>query len=113
MSIEVVQVFLASGAGLGFTPGLPGTAGAAAGVLLALGLGRLRARLRAGALILLVLVAMPVCEHGARAFGGDDTRIVADELLTFPIATAALPVTGRPVLLAGVFLASRALTENG
>lgn len=109
MSLEIVQIFLATGAGLGYTPGLPGTVGAAAGVVPALGLGRLHRGARIGILIVLVLLAMPVCEYGARAFGGDDRRIVADELLTFPVATAALPVAGRLLLVGAVFLASRAL----
>ena len=107
--MESLAVMMATGGGLGYVPGLPGTAGAAAGLLFAVGLARVRAPLRVGAVVMLVLVAVPVCEYGARAFGGDDTRIVADELLTFPVATAALPVTGRPMLLAGVFVASRIL----
>ena len=107
--MESLAVMMATGGGLGYVPGLPGTAGAAAGLLFAVGLARVRAPLRVGAVVMLVLVAVPVCEYGARAFGGDDMRIVADELLTFPVATAALPVTGRPMLLAGVFVASRIL----
>lgn len=64
---------------------------------------------RIAAVTLLILLAMPICEYGMRAFDGDDQRIVADELLSFPVAMAVLPVKGRPLLLGGVFLVSRAM----
>ena len=102
-----IDTFLATAGGLGHVPGLPGTAGALAGLVVAMALARLGLPWRTGAAILLVLLAIPVCEHGARAFGGDDRRIVADELLALPVATVALSLTGRPFRLAAVFATSR------
>ena len=109
MSAVDPLLWLAHGLGLGHVPFAPGTAGALAGVVLALALDRLRWRTRVAALALLVLVALPVCGYGERAGPKDDRRIVADEMLTFPLATAALPLRGHPALLAGVFVLSRGL----
>ena len=59
---------------------------------------------------MLVGAAVPVCDHGARAHGGSDhPSIVVDELLTFPVATAVLPIRHNPMLLAGAFVISRLL----
>ena len=101
--------WLATGLGLGCTPWLPGTAGALAGAVAARAIGRLRARARLPATLAMVVVALPVCTLGDRALPGDDPRIVADELLTFPVATLALPVRRHPGLLAAVFVGSRVL----
>jgi phosphatidylglycerophosphatase A len=109
MSAESVGIFLATGMGLGHVPGLPGTAAAIAGAVLAIGLGLMRWRARLAATLALLVLAVPVCEYASQVFGGDDNRIVADELLTFPIATALLPVNHHPGLLAGAFVTSRVL----
>lgn len=109
MSADSIWVSLATGMGLGHVPGLPGTAAAIAGVVLAIGLRGMRWRARLAATLALVVLAVPVCEYGSRVFDGDDNRIVADELLTFPIATALLPVDHHPGLFAGVFVTSRIL----
>jgi phosphatidylglycerophosphatase A len=102
--------WLATALGLGYVPLLPGTAGAAAGLLLAVLLGRLGWRMRVVAVAALAAIAVPICDRGARALGThDDIRIVADEMLTFPVATIAIPVRGHPGLLAATFLVSRAL----
>lgn len=84
MSSGGVGIFLATGMGLGHVPGRPGTAAAIAGAVLALGLGLMRRRARLAATLALVVLAVPVCEYASQLFGGDDNRIVADELLTFP-----------------------------
>jgi len=57
---------------------------------------------------LLILVAIPISEHGERFFASKDASvIVADELLTFPLATIGLPVHQHPVMLAGIFMTNR------
>ena len=102
--------WLATGLGLGYVPLVPGSAGAAAGLVLAVLLGRLGWRARIVAAVALAAIAVPVCDQGSRALGArDDVRIVADEMLSFPVATVALPVRGHPGLLAATFLVSRAL----
>ena len=60
--------------------------------------------------VLLAIIAIPVSAYRAQAFSGhDDPRIVTDELLTYPLATLALPIRRHPVLLVGVFATSRIL----
>ncbi len=108
METDFVANGLATGLGLGYTP-LPGTAGALIGVALALGVARLRLWQRCVAALLLIVVAIPICSSGGAHFGGDHSRIVADEMLTFPVATLALPVTAHPGLWVGTFVASRLL----
>jgi phosphatidylglycerophosphatase A len=89
---------------------LLGTAGALLGAFLAALLARLPGGWRLAATGALLLLAIPICEHSARDRPvSDDPRIVADELLTFPVATATLPVRNNPALLAGVFVTSRVL----
>lgn len=109
MSIESLGGWLAAGLGIGYLPVLAGTAGALAGVPLAMATGRLGRRVRAAAIASLAGLSVLVCEYGGESFAGDDRRIVADELLTFPVATAALPINRHPALLATVFVASRVL----
>ncbi|MDT8408080.1 MAG: phosphatidylglycerophosphatase A [Wenzhouxiangellaceae bacterium] len=101
--------WLAIGMGLGFVPWAPGTAGAAAGVLFALMLARLRFRWRLLATVMLTALAVAACEVGSRSHADDSPHIVADELLTLPIATIALPIARHPMLLAGIFVVSRVL----
>ncbi|MFP3983649.1 MAG: phosphatidylglycerophosphatase A [Desulfurivibrionaceae bacterium] len=102
--------WLATGLGLGYVPLIPGTAGAIAGVVPAVVMGRQRWGKRLITTVVLVVLAVPVCEYGSQIYGGDDDpRIVADELLTMPVATVALPVSRHPALLAGVFFTSRVL----
>lgn len=109
LTVDGLLQWLAAGFGLGYLPWLPGTAGAALGLLIAVALDRLHWRPRLLAVIALILLALPLCEYGWRASGGDDPRIVADELLTVPLATVALPVSRHPALLAAVFVVSRIL----
>lgn len=108
MANEFVANRLATGFGTGYTS-LPGTAGALLGLVLALGIARLRLWRRLVATLLLVILAIRICSSGASHFGGDDHRIVADEMLALPVATLATPITRHPGLLTGTFPASRLL----
>lgn len=99
-----------TGLGLGHLPILGGSAGALAGVFLSLGINRLRLRSHIAITAALVALAIPICGHGSSDFlEKDDPRIVADELLVFPLATLGLPIRQHPVMLGGVFLTSRIL----
>lgn len=110
ISLDDVVGWLAMGFGLGYLPFIPGTAGAMGGIILSLAITRLHLRARLLAVATLVALAMPVCEYGSLQYGGDDDpRIVADELLVFPVTTVALPVGQHPGLLACVFIMSRLL----
>lgn len=108
MNADFSATGLATALGIGYTA-LPGTASALVGAALALGIARLRLWQRLAITLLLIALAIPICSSGASRFGGDDQRIVADEMLTLPVATLALPVSRHPGLLAGTFLASRIL----
>lgn len=108
VSTDNVMVMLAIGLGLGCTPLIPGTAGALGGVLLSLLISRLSITKQLVAVALLILVAIPISENGENYFASKDaSNIVADELLTFPLATIGLPVHQHPVMLAGIFMTNR------
>jgi len=102
-------VLLATGFGLGYSPVASGTAGSVLGVVLALGIACLPGLvLRIGVVLVLVAVAIPVCDAAEEYFGTkDDGRIVADEYLTFPICVLGLPLS--PWLLAVAFVVNRGL----
>ncbi len=91
-----VVEWLASGGGLGRLPLMPGTFGSIPGVLIVIALWpSLAGRwpLQAIAAALLAAVAVPLCGAAERRLSvKDDRRIVADELLTFPLAMIGLPV---------------------
>jgi len=109
MTLDGLARWLATGLGLGYFPLLPGTAGAIVGAVFAMGFGWLSPWVRLALTAALVALAIPICEYGARGFEGSDSpHIVADELLTLPVAPVLLPIRHHPVLLAGVFVTSRA-----
>ncbi|WP_200257108.1 phosphatidylglycerophosphatase A [Halorhodospira neutriphila] len=102
--------WLATAGGATATPGL----GALVTALLSLALAGLvlrcpprgQAAIAAG----LLLPAVGLCQLASGAFADkDDARIVADEVLTFPVAVAAQGAARHPAVLGGAYLASRAL----
>ncbi|WP_462378774.1 phosphatidylglycerophosphatase A [Pseudomonas sp. Marseille-QA0892] len=98
--IEILVLQAASGFGLGSMPLMPGTFGSLLGLPLA---WWMLTRQRAGQMILIVLlllIAVPLC-HWASLWqgGGDAPRIVADEFLAFPVSVFALTWLSRPWLL--------------
>lgn len=102
------MVMLSIGLGLGCVPLIPGTAGALGGILLSLLISRLSITKQVIAVALLIIVAIPISEYGENYFATKDApSIVADELLTFPLATMGLPVYQHPVMLAGIFMTNR------
>ncbi len=106
-------ILLATGFGLGLSPVASGTAGTLLGLPIMLGLAPLWAYAGSGALLaqiivalLLLLLAIPVCDVAEKHFGRkDDGRIVADEFMTFPIGLLGLPLG--PWTLALAFLTNR------
>lgn len=96
--------------GLGNSPVLPGTVGALPGLGLAWLVVRRSRRVQLWSAAILIVVAVPVCEVASNTLGGkDDSRIVADEFMVFPAAVAGQTIARQPLVLAGVFLASRVL----
>jgi len=101
-------LFLATGAGAGYSPVASGTVGTLWGVLLVWGLQQTLDSLVAHAVIaaVLTLFAIPICHDAEAVFKRkDDGRIVADEYMTFPICMLGLPAT--PVVLMVAFLTNR------
>lgn len=97
---------LATGFGFGFSPVMPGTAGALWGMPLAwavMQIPSLAAQIAACAA--LTLLAVPLCAAAEKQLGKgkDPGCIVADEYLTLPICFLGLPFTPG-VLLAGFVL---------
>ena len=107
--VRKITILLASGFGLGLSPIAPGTAGTLLGlavVVLARSLPHLAWQivLAAG----LVVLAIPICTIAENHFRTkDDSRIVADEYMTFPICLLGLDWYSHPYLLVVAFLTHR------
>lgn len=103
---ERLVILLATGFGLGCSPVAPGTAGTLLGVVIVLAMGRLGLAWQIPLALVLAGVAVPLCSFAERHLGKkDDSRIVADEYLTFPICMLGLPV--QPMVLAMAFVTNR------
>lgn len=97
-------LFLATNAGLGLSPLVPGTAGTLAGIPAFWLLARLPAPLYLGAWLCLLLLACWVAGAAGRIYGvADDGRIVIDELVGYLVTVALLPFSWTTAVL-GFFL---------
>jgi phosphatidylglycerophosphatase A len=106
--IDNLILLSATGFGLGWLPWAPGTFGSLLGVPLAWWLLGLRLERQMIVVVLLLLVAVPLCQWAAVIVGGiDASRIVADEYLAFPMAVVGLAPARRPWLMAIAFLLYR------
>jgi phosphatidylglycerophosphatase A len=93
-----------------YFPALTSSAGALIGAALAVVINRFPLRLQICIALGLVALAVAICEYSESTYFSDDSHyIVADEALTFPVATLGLPVRSHPWLLGGVFVLSRVL----
>jgi len=101
------MVLIATGFGAGYSPIASGTVGSLWGVALAWCINsRLGTVGQVAASVVLVLLAIPVCDVAEKYFQKkDDGRIVADEFLTFPISLIGLSPT--PLVLVIAFLTNR------
>jgi phosphatidylglycerophosphatase A len=97
-------LFLITGAGAGYLPWAPGTAGTLVAIPLSLGLNRVAgASLYLALLTLIAFIAFAtwLCQIGEAIFGGKDSpRIVVDEIAGFLVANFASPAELKPALLA-------------
>lgn len=90
--METLNLWLATGLGVGFIPFAPGTFGSLWGVVLAWWL-RNKTPGRQGAIIaVLALLAVPVCHLASAEYfaRGDAGSIVLDEIIAFPLALLGL-----------------------
>jgi len=90
-------ILLATGFGLGLSPAASGTTGTLLGLPIMLALSPIWARAltaptiaaQAFAALILIVLAVPICDKAEKHFGRkDDGRIVADEFMTFPVGLA-------------------------
>lgn len=85
---ETLNLWLATGLGVGFAPLAPGTLGSLWGLPLAWWLGGKPTGRQALIIAALAMLAVPVCHWASVAFftGGDAGSIVLDEIVAFPLA---------------------------
>lgn len=106
--VRKVTVLLATGFGLGLSPVAPGTVGTLLGLVVLLGLPFTNPVYQVCLAAGLVVLAIPMCTIAEAHFGRkDDSRIVADEYLTFPICLIGLAWQAHPYLLGVAFLTHR------
>lgn len=106
--LETLNIALASGLGVGFSPIAPGTVGTLWGVALAWWLlGRPLPRQVAFSALALGLGVL-VCHFAARYYGGlDHGSIVFDEIVAFPLAVIGLKAARALWVMAGAFAVYR------
>jgi len=97
-------LFLITGAGAGYLPWAPGTAGTLVAIPLSLVLNRIAATAFYPALLILaafVALATWLCQKGEEIFRGKDSpKIVVDEIAGFLVADFNSPAELKPILLA-------------
>jgi phosphatidylglycerophosphatase A len=107
--VQKILLFFVTGAGAGYVPGFPGTAGTLVAVPVLVALNRLTAASWLLGLLTLaafVLLATWLCEKGEELFAAKDaSKIVIDEIAGFLVAGFLLPPS--PVALAVGFLLFR------
>lgn len=108
--MEAINLWLASGFGLGYAPLAPGTAGSLLGLPIAWWLLGHSRKVQLSVVALMLIVAVPICHQASDTLGGkDDGRIVADEYLAFPVAVLGQSAARQPLVMAGVFVTYRVL----
>jgi phosphatidylglycerophosphatase A len=97
-------LFLASNAGLGFSPWAPGTVGTLAGLPVFFLLADLTPAAYLLFWSLLLILACGVCHRAGLILGiADDGRIVIDELVGYLVTVAFLPFSWTAALLGFIF----------
>lgn len=105
-----MAILLATGFGLGLSPVASGTVGSIIGVGLAAALASLPWIGQGAAVVVMILVAIPVCHTAEGVFGKkDDGRVVADEYVTLPLCLVGIPWAAHLWLLPVAFVVHRVL----
>lgn len=103
-------LLLATGFGLGFSPLAPGTAGSLLGVAIVALTWKLHWEWQLCVAAVLTLAAVPLCGAAEHYLGRkDDSRIVADEYMTFPLCMIGLPWLSHMWILPMAFITARIL----
>ena len=102
--MRALVLFLASNAGLGYSPVVSGTVGTLAGLPAFYLLAGLEAPSYTLAWLILFAIAVWAAEHAGRIYGvADDGRIVIDELAGYLVTVAFLPFSWWTALLGFVW----------
>lgn len=102
--LETLNLWLATGFGLGLAPIAPGTFGSLLGIPLAWWLLGRPLGQQGAIMAVLVALAVPVCHYAALQLGGGDPgSIVADEYVAFPLAVIGLKAARHPLVMALAF----------
>ncbi|OJA05291.1 phosphatidylglycerophosphatase A [Halomonas sp. QHL1] len=102
--LDTVNLWLASGFGLGQSPFAPGTLGSLLGIPLAWWLLSRPLGQQGAVMAALLILAVPVCHYASQQFAGlDHGSIVADEYLAFPLAVIGLQAARHPLVMALAF----------
>ena len=89
--IDSFCLFLATGFGTGYSPWASGTVGTLPGVAMALLLAARSLPFQIVTVRVLVALSIPICSRAETILGTkDDGRIVADEMVTFPLCMLGL-----------------------
>ncbi|WP_447529498.1 phosphatidylglycerophosphatase A family protein [Vreelandella sp. TE19] len=89
--LETLNLWLASGLGLGYAPVAPGTVGSLLGVAFAWALLARPLGQQVGAVLVLLGIGGGVCHYAGLYHGGlDHGSIVLDEIVAFPLAVLGL-----------------------
>jgi len=100
-------VWLATGLGVGLVTPAPGTVAGLWGVGLAAAVALISPlSVQIIVILLLALVAVPICGRAARSLGasGDPGAIVLDEIVALPIVFVGVPAITWPIIIAGYLL---------
>ncbi len=88
-----IVLFIATGAGSGYSPIAPGTAGSGVGLLVYAALARLPLAGYLGAVVATTVAGVWAAERAEKTFGRkDDGRITVDEVAGMLVSLVALPV---------------------
>ncbi|RUR29565.1 phosphatidylglycerophosphatase A [Vreelandella andesensis] len=102
--LETLNLWIATGFGLGLAPMAPGTFGSLLGIPLAWWLLSKSTRLQAVVTGVLIIAAVPICHIASLHFAGaDHGSIVADEYVAFPLAVLGLTAARHPLVMALAF----------
>ncbi|MDT8894389.1 phosphatidylglycerophosphatase A [Halomonas sp. I1] len=108
--MDAFWMWPATGFGLGWVPWASGTFGSLLAVPLAWWLSGRSRRVQLGLTVALLITAMPLCHLASDTLGGkDDGRIVLDEIAAFPVSVLGQVSARQPLVMAGTFVAYRAL----
>lgn len=107
-------LFFATGMGLGYIPGAPGTYGALLGIPLGYVFSRLGATLGALSLATFVVFSVWVSGRAEELIGGSDpSQVVIDEIAGMAVTLFLVPLSGKNVILGFVLFRAFDMVKIG